>query len=184
MRSMTSPSFAIFVLSFSCLAETASAGLLIRGNEYFLSGNTETINAGFDIPDSAESTLQYRNFVLITVSGVGQSWATRLNDAFWTFTDAQGAPTAPEVGDPWHQLVADASPIVPPLPYPETPSDFRLQRLRAFPTASALMNRRSNSSGNCVPHRHLEAYSEANLHTVMRKLIWCPRYAMIWVRFD
>lgn len=90
----------------------------IEGVDYVRSGPGETVTAPFipaepgsgppdDEPgaDAVVTIGLYSGLVELTVSGTGESSATRLNDAFWVFTDLGHNPlTTPYNDSIWYQL--------------------------------------------------------------------------------
>ena len=54
------------------------------------------------------------NVVLVTVSGVGQSWGISHNDAFYVYADTSGAPIGPTNDQYYYQLTFGASPLAMP----------------------------------------------------------------------
>ena len=56
----------------------------------------EVIVVPFTDPSPTVTTSSYSGEVTVNVGGVGQSAGTELNDAFYTYTDANGAPATPD----------------------------------------------------------------------------------------
>jgi hypothetical protein len=95
---------------------TVKAQTTIGGVDYVQSGPGETVTAPFipavpgsgppDEPgaDAVVTTGLYSGLVELTVSGTGESEATRLNDAFWVFTDLAHNPITPYNHSIWYQL--------------------------------------------------------------------------------
>jgi hypothetical protein len=93
---------------------TAIAGpYLIGGQNYTEVGPTETLGATFTAADGGSSTGAYSGFVLLTVSGFGQSLGTQLNDAFYLYTDGAGNPIAPFHDASYYQVNFASTPLVP-----------------------------------------------------------------------
>jgi len=92
---------------------SAHAGIIIGGITYVECGTVEWLNASFTTPEGGTSTRTYTDLVEIQVSGSGQSFQTRTNDAFWIFTDMEGNAYTPflDPGDDSYQLALDTSPI-------------------------------------------------------------------------
>lgn len=66
---------------------------------------SEMISATFTQPDGGVTVGQYSGIVEVTVSGIGQSLGSALNDAFYVFTDGAGNPIAPfNSNDGYYQL--------------------------------------------------------------------------------
>ena len=59
------------LLVVACLAQLASARIIIRGSERFASSPAETVTAAFTTPDAALTIVQY--------GGLSCSWGIRLN---------------------------------------------------------------------------------------------------------
>jgi len=98
-------------------AGTVTAQTTIEGVDYVRSGPGEIVTAPFipaepgsgppdDEPgaDAVVTTGLYCGLVELTVSGTGESSATRLNDAFWVFTDGAHNPIVPYNDSIWYQL--------------------------------------------------------------------------------
>ena len=92
---------------------TAIAGpYLIGGQAYNEVGPTETVSATFTTPDGGISTGTYSGFVLLTVTGVGESLGNALNDAFYIYTNGLHNPIAP-IHDPnYYQVAFDSTALV------------------------------------------------------------------------
>lgn len=73
--------FNIFLIEFIFIG--TAFPLSIRGTEYVEAGKSETISAVFTQPDGGVSSGTYSGFVSLNVSGVGWSFASFLNDAFY-----------------------------------------------------------------------------------------------------
>lgn len=56
---------------------------------------TETLTAIFTTPDGGVTTNFYSGDVLVNVTGVGQSYSTAFNDAFYVYRDQAGNPITP-----------------------------------------------------------------------------------------
>jgi hypothetical protein len=93
---------------------TVKAQTTIEGIDYVRSGPGESVTAPF-IPavpgppgepgaDAVVTTGLYSRFVELTVSGIGESEAQNLNDAFWVFTDGAHNPITPYNDSIWYQL--------------------------------------------------------------------------------
>lgn len=80
------------------------AGPTIGGMEYVQTGECETVTAPFTPADAVVTAGSYSRLVELTVSGTGESLSTRLNDAFWLFTDVAHIPTAPVNNASYYQL--------------------------------------------------------------------------------
>ena len=132
MRNVSSL-FAFLVLAL--FVSQANGTIAVQGVEYTQTGTTETIVASFGPASTAPSGVSlstYQNLVEVTVTGVGESSSTRLNDAFYVFTDVNHNLTAPTHGN-HYQLAFDTSPIVGgPTPSQATPSSQYATRAIAF----------------------------------------------------
>jgi hypothetical protein len=100
------------ILAAACMAVTglscgaARAQVFIDGTQYGTTGSTENLSATFTTPDGGVTTGLYDNYVEITVSGTGMSYATNVNDAFYVLT---GGPAA----DPdYYQLTFGTTTLV------------------------------------------------------------------------
>lgn len=91
---------------------TAMANFTIGGNPYGTVGATETLSATFTQADGGVTTGSYFGLVQITVSGIGESSATSLNDAFYVYTDDAHTPVAPSNHASFYQLAFDTSALI------------------------------------------------------------------------
>ncbi len=112
---------ASFFLS-TAAAGTAMANLTIGGNPYGTVGTTESLTATFTQADGGVTTGSYFGLVQITVSGIGESLGTRLNDAFYVYTDAAHTPTAPFNDASYYQLAFDTSALIGTIAVPTNPA--------------------------------------------------------------
>ena len=93
---------------------SAFAGpFVIGGTTYVETGPTELLNVLFNDANGAPTTGTYDGLVLVTVSGVGRSLGTALNDAFYVYTDGAGTPIVPFHDAQFYQLAFDSVPLVP-----------------------------------------------------------------------
>lgn len=83
-------------------------------------GQAETVTAAFTTPDAGITTNSYSGTVLVTVSGVGQSYSSAYNDAFYVYQDTSGNPITPSNpyynptnpnGLRYYQLAYSANPL-------------------------------------------------------------------------
>lgn len=65
----------------------------------------ENLIVPFSNPGGVTSQNLYQGMVTIQVSGVGESYATRLNDAFYIFTDFSKNPTTPYYDNIYYHLI-------------------------------------------------------------------------------
>jgi hypothetical protein len=73
----------------------------------------ETISVPFTTPDGGVTAGLYDGTVRVTVSGVGQSLGTQLNDAFYVYTDGAGSPITPFNDPDYYQLTFGTTTLVP-----------------------------------------------------------------------
>src|SRR5262249_6298051 len=91
--------------------DTGAQSILIRGRTYTPTGPTGAVTATFTTADGGVTTNLYHGFVALTVSGIGVSAFTDLNDAFYVFTDPSGNPIKP-LNDPTnYQLAIGTGPL-------------------------------------------------------------------------
>ncbi len=106
----------------TAMADLTLANFTIGGNPYGTVGATETLSATFTVNDGGVTTGSYFGLVQITVSGTGESFATRLNDAFYVFTDTAHTPTAPYNDASYYQLAFDTSALIGTTAVPTNPA--------------------------------------------------------------
>jgi len=87
----------------------AEASFMIGGISYLESGATESMSATFTAADGGISVGTYSGLVKVKVSGIGESLATQLNDAFYVYTDGSHNPIAPSHNASYYQLAFDTS---------------------------------------------------------------------------
>lgn len=98
----------LFILILSGMNNKMFAqNYLIGGTIYNPCGNQETVNANFNDPSGGLSNTLYKDYVLVTVSGTGNSLSTLINDAF--YYDLPGNPTHDAN---YYQLVTTIDPSV------------------------------------------------------------------------
>ena len=85
---------------------TVTQTYLINGVTYIPSTTQETLMATFTVPDGGVTVSSYQGYVLLNVTGVGQSYATVYNDAFYLYTAPFTIPTNGHDGG-FYQLTFD-----------------------------------------------------------------------------
>lgn len=108
--------YLIVVVVFFIGSGQLLAGPTIGGIEYYESGLPEAVTAVFTTAEGGSSTGTYSGLVRLTVSGTGESNATRLNDAFWVFTDIEHNPITPSHGNiygNYYQLAVKTQTLLP-----------------------------------------------------------------------
>jgi len=89
---------------------------LINNKPYVTSGPTETLTATFTTAEGGASAATYTGYVLVHVTGVGQSYSSVYNDAFYLYTDPFPTPVNGHDGG-FYQLTFSTSPLqIPDLP--------------------------------------------------------------------
>ena len=104
--------FAVFILAILLSGYQSAGAVTIGGIEYIPSGSTETVIATFLTSNGGTSVTAYTGFVEIMVLGTGESSSTRLNDAFYVFTDLNHYPVTPVNNALYYQLAVDTSPLI------------------------------------------------------------------------
>ena len=110
------------VILSTAVTGPAMANFTIGGDFYGTIGSTENLNATFTQADGGITTGSYLGFVQITVSGVGESLATSLNDAFYVYTDNAHTPIAPFNHASFYQLAFDTSTLIGTIAVPTNPA--------------------------------------------------------------
>lgn len=108
--------FTLFLAA--CAAALLASGgpanaITIGGTDYVHSGPSEDLSITFTAADAGTTANTYSGFVQVTVSGVGESAGTRLNDAFYVFTDPAHNLIAPFNDPQYYQLAFDTVALVP-----------------------------------------------------------------------
>ncbi len=104
------------------LSVCVRADFNIGGVDYHPQGPSETLTATFTVNDGGVTVNQYSGLVQIKVTGFGEALATRLNDAFYIFTDLNHNPVAPVNDASFYQLAFDVVPLVGQLGDPTDPA--------------------------------------------------------------
>jgi hypothetical protein len=102
----------VAALLFTASVLTA-APITINGLNYYLGTPTESLNAPFTSSAGTSTANEYDNYVLVEVSGIGESLGNALNDAFYVFTDVAGMPIAPVHDANYYQLRVNTSAMAP-----------------------------------------------------------------------
>jgi hypothetical protein len=82
----------------------------INGKQYIVSTPQETLTATFTVPDGGVSVSSYSGYVLVNVTGVGQSYVTDYNDAFYLYTGFNPPVNGHDGG--YYQLAFGTSPLM------------------------------------------------------------------------
>jgi hypothetical protein len=83
------------------------------GTTYYPLTPTETVIAPFSSPTGVPTANSYHDYVLITVSGVGQAAGTDFNDAFYIYANGSGNPIGPSHDPSFYQLRYSNAPMAP-----------------------------------------------------------------------
>jgi len=92
------------------LSVTRTTAVTVNGVTYAAAGPSETIAAAFTQPDGGVTAAAYKGFVLVHVTGVGQSYGATYNDAFYMYTAPFGAPQNGHDGG-YYQLTYGTRPL-------------------------------------------------------------------------
>lgn len=112
MNKLVQYTIAVTIIVLMLGAYTVNSQTIIGGVVYVRSGPGESVTAPFTTPDGGVTTGSFSGLVELTVSGTGESSATRLNDAFWVFTDLSYNPITPSNDLTWYQLSVDTQTLV------------------------------------------------------------------------
>jgi hypothetical protein len=101
-----------FALGLPAQSAAQADFYVINGRTYMTSEPHETLTATFAQPDGGITTASYQGYILVHVTGVGNSYGNVLNDAFYLFT---GPFTTPQNGHDggYYQLAFGTSTLVP-----------------------------------------------------------------------
>ncbi len=91
-------------LSLLITTQALLAGPTIGGIEYMECGSSETLTAIFAQPDGGVTTGMYSDLIKLSVTGYGESSSTRLNDAFYVFSDLNHQSVTPSASSSYYQL--------------------------------------------------------------------------------
>ena len=93
-------------------APVAQAQYTINGGRYNTTGPSESLSATFTVPDGGVTIHPFGGYVLVNVTGVGQSYSTAYNDAFYLYSDQFAS--APQNGHDggYYQLTFDTTTLV------------------------------------------------------------------------
>jgi len=105
--------FLTSVLLIFSTANLSKASITIGGTDYYRFGSSENVNAVFTQADGGVTTNTYSGLVELIVTGTGEASATRLNDAFYIFTDLAHNPVAPANSSQYYQLAVRTSTLQP-----------------------------------------------------------------------
>lgn len=97
---------AAFAVGAASLATRAQADFTIGGVNYAPVGSAESVIAPFNTAVGAASANQYSGLVLISVAGIGQSYSSDFNDAFYY---SLGDTSFSHQGGFYYQMVATKS---------------------------------------------------------------------------
>jgi len=113
---------AVVIVCVIAGASSAPAAMVIGGTQYVpvLPAPNESFTAPFQNPGgggsafSTATSQMYHGLVELAISGIGQSFSTAYNDAFYLFTYIWGGDSIPANGGlfgPYYQLAVDTQPI-------------------------------------------------------------------------
>lgn len=77
---------------------SAQAAWILGGQSYTQGSTTESLSAAFNSATGALSSNSYTGYVLVEVSGTGNSFANILNDAFYVFGQSTSTTALPNYG--------------------------------------------------------------------------------------
>jgi hypothetical protein len=97
-------------LLFSPAPAVSPTTFLINGASYATSDLQETLAATFTRPDGGVTVNAYQGYVLLHVTGVGQSYANVYNDAFYLYSGPFDPPKNGHDGG-YYQLTFGTSPL-------------------------------------------------------------------------
>jgi hypothetical protein len=93
------------------LTVAAATDYIINGKKYMVSTPQETLTATFTVPDGGVTTSAYYGYVLVNITGVGQSYVTNYNDAFYLYTGVFNPPVNGHDGG-YYQLAFSTSTLM------------------------------------------------------------------------
>ena len=108
MRKIVGVFFAAALLAMA----SQSGAITVGGTTIVPIGVPEVVSVTFLASNGGTSTGTYDGLVQIDVTGTGELLASRLNDAFFVFTDGAHTPTTPFNNGRFYQLSVDTTPLV------------------------------------------------------------------------
>ena len=156
MKTAALRNLAILILSCSLPVQHSLADITIGGVDYLVPDTTESVTVDFAEPDGGVTVGAYSGLVLLNVSGVGEARGSRLNDAFYVYTDRRHKPTTPANVTVYFQLRLDDEPLVP-----KARSPYKAAKLFAV---------YDMATGTEVPPPHVPAYRDDHTYSFVANL--------------
>ena len=92
------------IAGFTAFAAPSVAATVIGGGNYVRVTPGEDFSVAFADADGFTTGRQYSGLVEVIVSGIGQSFGTRLTDAFYYAEDGYGYVAGQAIGNGWYEL--------------------------------------------------------------------------------